>query len=97
MKALPKRKGNHLIGDVDRSSIHASMKALPKRKGNGSVVTLSVNLICASMKALPKRKGNAMQGVTAGCNARGLNESPSQKEGKFGGNFSRPALLIVPQ
>ena len=39
----------------------------------------------ASMKALPKRKGNFSTGlVLVGTNSLRLNESPSQKEGKFG-------------
>ena len=42
---------------------------------------------CASMKALPKRKGNAQaRGVTAPVENR-LNESPSEKEGKYSTNL----------
>ena len=36
----------------------------------------------ASMKALPKRKGNGLQTTAVVFPVRGLNESPSQKEGK---------------
>ena len=61
----------------------ASMKALPKRKGNLSADLIAVGLR-ASMKALPKRKGND-EGDNAPDDERfSLNESPSQKEGKFG-------------
>ena len=60
----------------------ASMKVPPKRKGNtsrgGSIVSFP-----ASMKVPPKRKGNTS--LQAVCNLRGhgLNESPSEKEGKW--------------
>ena len=61
----------------------ASMKALAKRKGNLSADLIAVGLR-ASMKALPKRKGND-EGDNAPDDERfSLNESPSQKEGKFG-------------
>ena len=36
----------------------------------------------ASMKAPPKRKGNVVCGFVEAC-AGGLNESPSEKEGKY--------------
>ena len=36
------------------------------------------------MKALPKRKGNLFRGNGRVVLNRGLNESPSEKEGKFG-------------
>ena len=37
----------------------------------------------ASMKALPKRKGNIVGMTLASTAPFGLNESPSEKEGKF--------------
>ena len=40
------------------------------------------------MKALPKRKGNACAGNTS-TNFISLNESPSEKEGKYGGNAAK--------
>ena len=45
----------------------------------------------ASMKALPKRKGNGVRRVATVPVYLCLNESPSQKEGKFraGVGFSR--------
>ena len=59
------------------------MKALPKRKGNGCAVHIISKLRnLASMKALPKRKGNEGRERQEG-GAFGLNESPSQKEGKL--------------
>ena len=62
----------------------ASMKALPKRKGNAHRPdrTLSEARL-ASMKALPKRKGNAVKGFPFRGRFISLNESPSEKEGKF--------------
>ena len=59
----------------------ASMKALPKRKGNGRLLTLQHHIDPASMKALPKRKGNLKLSHDAS-DDKGLNESPSEKEGK---------------
>ena len=58
------------------------MKALPKRKGNNDNSD-SGNADCAaSMKALPKRKGNKRHDSVDGLLLDGLNESPSEKEGK---------------
>ena len=37
----------------------------------------------ASMKVPPKRKGNASYGAPPPPTLKGLNESPSEKEGKF--------------
>ena len=60
------------------------MKALPKRKGNLFLFGVLVSLWWASMKALPKRKGNRPAAYRpARAHAR-LNESPSEKEGKYG-------------
>ena len=63
------------------------MKALPKRKGNSRCHQVDVHVNAhASMKALPKRKGNQRASVLeADPPRRCLNESPSQKEGKFAG------------
>ena len=58
------------------------MKALPKRKGNTiSLVELDTDSF-ASMKALPKRKGKFWLLKMYRAFAPGLNESPSEKEGK---------------
>ena len=68
---------------LDGPIISASMKALPKRKGNVSTRTGMPRRVQASMKALPKRKGNK---ITPGSRRQivfSLNESPSEKEGKF--------------
>ena len=74
-----------------------SMKALPKRKGNTRRSSPPRKLICPSMKALPKRKGN----MDTRPNCRGspstLNESPSEKEGKFQFLKSEWGLCITPQ
>ena len=58
------------------------MKALPKRKGNGALHCFSSSHTHASMKALPKRKGN-IQSIIENPASTSLNESPSEKEGKF--------------
>ena len=42
----------------------------------------------ASMKAPPKRKGNSYAKTERGICANGLNESPSEKEGKLGSTKS---------
>ena len=58
------------------------MKAPPKRKGNPEQGARLAGLCPASMKAPPKRKGNAVLQKTK-YDERRLNESPSEKEGKF--------------
>ena len=62
--------------------IYASMKAPPKRKGNTDPLPRRQPINRASMKAPPKRKGNiCCARISVG--ATSLNESPSEKEGKF--------------
>ena len=60
----------------------ASMKVPPKRKGNSIASGDLIHVITASMKVPPKRKGNssAFQSTAA---HESLNESPSEKEGKY--------------
>ena len=84
MKALPKRKGNSRAVAPEISSWVASMKALPKRKGNVALFIFTARKNDASMKALPKRKGNTPSRPAPQASSTSLNESPSQKEGKFG-------------
>ena len=58
------------------------MKVPPKRKGNSGIDFLVAGDIQPSMKVPPKRKGNSSSPahhILAGS----LNESPSEKEGKF--------------
>ena len=84
MKALPKRKGNFCEGSEDVDVKHcASMKALPKRKGNSFAPRDHSTGNQASMKALPKRKGNETLRNTPKDTPKSLNESPSEKEGKY--------------
>ena len=60
------------------------MKALPKRKGNAALKAFKeATQEAASMKALPKRKGNITVDTRVYDIYSGLNESPSQKEGKY--------------
>ena len=83
MKALPKRKGN-TRGKVPAFRYYgASMKALPKRKGNTTAGDPYTVTDTASMKALPKRKGNRRITTITPIKAVSLNESPSEKEGKY--------------
>ena len=63
-----------------------SMKVPPKRKGNADDEHQQNPGTRPSMKVPPKRKGNYRQPVLeSGCRGS-LNESPSEKEGKW----SRP-------
>ena len=59
------------------------MKVPPKRKGNTSNQQLSRRQKPASMKVPPKRKGNPVSALVYLCATDCLNESPSEKEGKF--------------
>ena len=61
------------------------MKVPPKRKGNYRFYWSHEEEHAASMKVPPKRKGNWIVWREANGFSLGLNESPSQKEGKFGG------------
>ena len=69
--------------DLDGCVDAASMKALPKRKGNCRSRRRKSYFERASMKALPKRKGNSDCGVRTDHQGCRLNESPSEKEGKY--------------
>ena len=66
---------------ICRAATNASMKVPPKRKGNDETDYDALFSISASMKVPPKRKGNGAFYSQRGENA-GLNESPSEKEGK---------------
>ena len=57
------------------------MKVPPKRKGNGVPKAVVARKLGASMKVPPKRKGNAHRPEEPD-HGIGLNESPSEKEGK---------------
>ena len=61
----------------------ASMKVPPKRKGNCSLLNGSTAQAAASMKVPPKRKGNFRGEFRGVLRIVRLNESPSEKEGKF--------------
>ena len=81
MKAPPKRKGNNKDAVHSGTPVLASMKAPPKRKGNEATLGIFLKYD-ASMKAPPKRKGNVIGALALEEFVR-LNESPSEKEGKF--------------
>ena len=76
------------------------MKVPPKRKGNRGGANTNSSAIFPSMKVPPKRKGNHhvnLESVDGGT----LNESPSEKEGKFahpwpGGNLRQNPSMKVP-
>ena len=60
-----------------------SMKVPPKRKGNQKTGRDHiVQLVRPSMKVPPKRKGKLLNALKADRDAKTLNESPSEKEGK---------------
>ena len=61
----------------------ASMKVPPKRKGNHTIEGFHLISPRASMKVPPKRKGNSTSAAPLYPSTWSLNESPSQKEGKF--------------
>ena len=71
------------------------MKVPPKRKGNTHHGRITVHDVTPSMKVPPKRKGNAAlnEGYTF---IRALNESPSEKEGKFDVWNSEEGAPVVP-
>ena len=60
----------------------ASMKVPPKRKGNVGCSVRGAEPCVASMKVPPKRKGNRASSSYSQLTTGGLNESPSEKEGK---------------
>ena len=82
MKALPKRKGNYGDATLEWGLHDASMKALPRRKGNSPTTLPTTSLAAASMKVPTRRQRNA-GAFEADRPRRCLNESPSQKEGKW--------------
>ena len=73
----------------------ASMKVPPKRKGNLSSASRAHPSSWASMKVPPKRKGNLWKPAFELTLDRGLNESPSQKEGKWLPGFPSPFFLTL--
>ena len=77
------KEGKWCVEHVEEVINAASMKALPKRKGNHLKISCHPMQWRASMKALPKRKGNAAALSARVNSVVGLNESPSEKEGKF--------------
>ena len=82
MKVPPKRKGNTpcRVGHFVKTG--ASMKVPPKRKGNPRISGGGGGMFKASMKVPPKRKGNKSFRSAQEILDLGLNESPSEKEGK---------------
>ena len=60
----------------------------------------NIFVICglsASMKVPPKRKGNNLPMGAVDADLQGLNESPSEKEGKFGRAKTPPVYPQAPQ
>ena len=66
----------------EERSRRPSMKVPPKRKGNATSAGSSLPRCSPSMKVPPKRKGNKLPAAPRR-RGRPLNESPSEKEGKF--------------
>ena len=77
MKVPPKRKGNSGVSSRSGRVQSPSMKVPPKRKGN------LCPLCSPSMKVPPKRKGNHTERDGKALDKLALNESPSEKEGKY--------------
>ena len=73
----------------------ASMKVPPKRKGNVKVVGGESQRVSASMKVPPKRKGNRGFQTGALFPHERLNESPSEKEGKYTVQPWIPAIVAA--
>ena len=82
MKVPPKRKGNFSMMFMNFWGHSSSMKVPPKRKGNSFRPMPTSPIWTSSMKVPPKRKGNWVGGSFR-IPAAFLNESPSEKEGKF--------------
>ena len=80
----PSQKEGKLLktSELSGASLFASMKVPPKRKGNETPGACWVWTGAASMKVPPKRKGNRTNFANTIALRLGLNESPSQKEGK---------------
>ena len=97
MKAPPKRKGNYAVAWGVLKSGAPSMKAPPKRKGNGLLRGENCFQCAPSMKAPPKRKGNTVLRLIPYSDIYTLNESPSEKEGKYPITTSSGEVLIDPQ
>ena len=73
------------------------MKVPSKEERKSDAQLCGVGIWTASMKALPKRKGNGLQTTAVVFPVRGLNESPSQKEGKSAFTFAVPVAACQPQ
>ena len=78
------KEGKCLVDSVsEMQTVTASMKVPPKRKGNNPGNFQDPAACAASMKVPPKRKGNLVPVQTERRLERRLNESPSEKEGKY--------------
>ncbi len=69
-----------------------SMKVPPKRKGNNTPSPSPASGVSPSMKVPPKRKGNTEEEEKPSKGKVTLNESPSEKEGKF---LRTPSLTLA--
>ena len=101
MKVPPKRKGNQLKDAEGKPTGKPSMKVPPKRKGNVDTKHRTHRADMPSMKVPPKRKGNSADGLQ-NILLETLNESPSEKEGKFRGLSFRllpngPSMKVPPK
>ena len=73
------------------------MKVPPKRKGNVIRCQPPARVQAPSKKVPPKRKGNPLTCDWLGGLSGSLNESPSEKEGKFYAPTNALARRINPQ
>ena len=78
----------------EMQTVTASMKVPPKRKGNNPGNFQDPAACAASMKVPPKRKGNLVPVQTERRLERRLNESPSEKEGKYWSHLLHPISQV---
>ena len=103
MKVPPKRKGNRLFFQLLHVLHGPSMKVPPKRKGNHPLRGAVVMPPWPSMKVPPKRKGNRGEDLLTLAAKTALNESPSEKEGKYSRRAPRrnrrtqPSMKVPPK
>ena len=99
MKALPRRKGN--VSSLERQHLRltASMKAPPKRKGNAAACATAFIWTQHLNEGPYKIVGKSLSPEALPPCGASLNESPSQKEGKYlrhldGGHNLRASMKV---
>ena len=90
------KEGKCLLRRFLMRRVWPSMKVPPKRKGNRFTPYLKYGGIVPSMKVPPKRKGNSSP-IPSHAACQTLNESPSEKEGKWVQKTSTRDYTAPPQ